>query len=75
MKCAFCGLVFDKEASQACCRGCPMSGGGCRMVRCPNCGYETPVAPEMKRIKSLVRRLFRRGTEKAASGGAASPGK
>jgi len=41
MKCALCGYAFSVEQSKGACRGCPFHRK-CRLVRCPNCGYETP---------------------------------
>ncbi|CAN5781985.1 hypothetical protein BH23GEM9_BH23GEM9_28330 [soil metagenome] len=42
--CGFCGRVFRQDEGQPTCAACPLSGG-CRLVRCPHCGYENPVAP------------------------------
>lgn len=53
MKCALCGYVFDETKSESLCRGCPIAKG-CKLVRCPNCGYETP--PEDKWLKDMVKR-------------------
>lgn len=61
MRCALCGYEYDGADGSATCRGCPMAGA-CHMVRCPNCGYEVPLAPEMKRAKSLLKGLFGRRT-------------
>ena len=41
MKCALCGYAFSAEQSEGACQGCPLHRK-CRLVRCPNCGYETP---------------------------------
>lgn len=41
MKCALCGYAFSVEQAESACRGCPFHRK-CRLVRCPNCGYETP---------------------------------
>lgn len=48
MKCPFCGLGFDRENADASCEGCPLSKG-CKLIRCPNCGYE--MAPETGLVK------------------------
>jgi len=39
MTCGFCGKEFDEAASAKTCQGCALFGG-CRKVKCPNCGYE-----------------------------------
>lgn len=41
MKCSLCGMVYAEKDADRSCRGCPMAGS-CAMLRCPNCGYETP---------------------------------
>jgi hypothetical protein len=48
MKCALCGLEFDENAAASSCEGCLLAKK-CRMVKCPNCGYETPKEPEWMR--------------------------
>jgi rubredoxin len=50
MKCSLCGFVFDEAKAQDGCKHCP-SLGACKLIRCPNCGYETP--PEPKWLKTL----------------------
>lgn len=50
MKCSLCGLEFDEKDAQRACSGCVM-GKTCNLVKCPNCGYESPV--ESKLIKKL----------------------
>lgn len=52
MKCAVCGYIFDEKKSVPSCKACPMSKG-CRMIRCPNCGYETP--PEDGWLKNILK--------------------
>jgi hypothetical protein len=42
--------VFDETKAQQGCKHCP-SLGACKLIRCPNCGYETP--PEPKWLKTL----------------------
>lgn len=55
MKCALCGLEFEEKEAQKACRGCALAAN-CRLVRCPNCGYESPLEPEfLKRIKKWRR--------------------
>jgi len=41
MKCSLCGSQFEEEDARKECRGCSLFGG-CRKIRCPHCGYETP---------------------------------
>lgn len=41
MKCALCGYAFSAEQAATACEGCPFHRK-CRLIRCPNCGYETP---------------------------------
>lgn len=41
MRCPFCGVEFDAEAARKECRNCSMLGG-CKKVKCPKCGYESP---------------------------------
>ena len=50
MDCSFCGKKFDETHAVSSCQGCPMSKG-CKMIRCPHCGYEMP--PEPKWIGAL----------------------
>ena len=54
MKCSLCSHEFDEAASRRSCAGC-FNLGGCQMVRCPNCGYETPPEPEW--IKQLKQKM------------------
>ncbi|MFZ2654558.1 MAG: hypothetical protein WAX69_06540 [Victivallales bacterium] len=54
MRCSLCGNEFDENSAASSCEGCIMAKK-CRMVKCPNCGYETPKEPEW--IKRISRRL------------------
>jgi transposase len=45
MKCSFCQRQFDPEAATAACGHCP-SSGGCHLIKCPHCGYESPREPK-----------------------------
>ncbi len=47
MNCSFCGLDFDMSQADLACTGCPLVKG-CRLIRCPRCGYEMP--PESKLV-------------------------
>ena len=50
MRCAFCGYKFNEEQADSCCRGCFMAKG-CKLIKCPQCGYEMPSAPKwLKKI-------------------------
>ncbi len=53
MKCALCGFEFDERQAHNACAKCPMTKG-CKLVRCPNCGYETAPTPEW--LKKIVDR-------------------
>jgi rubredoxin len=56
MKCPLCGYQFQEESGKVACKGCPLAGS-CHMVRCPNCGYDTPVEPKLvKAFKAWRRR-------------------
>lgn len=56
MRCSLCGYEFVEEEATQSCRGCPFAGS-CMLVRCPNCGYETPV-------ESTLHRLYRKWRKK-----------
>ena len=47
MRCSFCSYEFDEEAARRECGACSLLVAGCRMFRCPECGYETPVDPPL----------------------------
>jgi hypothetical protein len=56
MKCTVCGWEFDEKAAEHACRGCPVARN-CHLVRCPNCGLETPVEPKWaERLRSFLKR-------------------
>ncbi|MCS7064818.1 MAG: hypothetical protein NZL85_00940 [Fimbriimonadales bacterium] len=42
--CAFCGRELTQEGIERACKGCG-AFGGCRLVKCPSCGYEQPQEP------------------------------
>ncbi|NIA07438.1 MAG: hypothetical protein GWP14_07370 [Actinobacteria bacterium] len=54
MRCNFCGKTFDEESSRKACQRCAVFGG-CKMLKCPHCGYEVPAEPGL--IKWLKRKL------------------
>ena len=63
MKCDMCGLEFDQTEAQTACAHCPMSRG-CKMLRCPRCGYE--MLPEPKLV-SWLRKLSQRRKSHASA--------
>lgn len=54
LHCALCGFEFEKKQT-TCAQGCPLAQS-CKLVRCPNCGYEFP---EPSRPLTWFQRLFR----------------
>jgi Fe2+ transport system protein FeoA/rubredoxin len=44
MKCSLCGLDYSEEEALKACANCPIKR--CTMLRCPNCGFETPMPPK-----------------------------
>ncbi len=50
MRCSLCGLEFDEKQAQRACRGCIIAKS-CNLVKCPNCGYESPL--ESKLVKKI----------------------
>ncbi len=60
MKCSFCGHEFDENEAVPACSGCLMSKN-CKLVKCPNCGYEMPKEPKwLKAIKDLLSKFHER---------------
>lgn len=57
MKCTLCGYEFDIEKAESACKNCPMMKG-CKLIKCPNCGFETP--PEPGWLKILSKRKEKR---------------
>jgi hypothetical protein len=58
ISCSLCGHAFREDEAQTSCAGCPVRGG-CRLVKCPNCGFETP--PDPAWLKALLSRSRRSG--------------
>lgn len=54
--CTLCGARFTHDGLS--CSACPLSAG-CAVVRCPNCGFQTP---RSSRLLDWGRRLFSRRT-------------
>jgi len=50
-RCKLCGHLFDETEKAEICKGSPACN--CRMVRCPNCGYEN--LPELKKESKLMK--------------------
>ncbi len=46
MKCTLCGYTFDENEAPRSCKGCPIMKG-CKLIRCPNCSFETPREPRL----------------------------
>ena len=44
MKCGLCGYEFNPEEAPSSCKSCSLMKG-CKLIRCPNCGCETPPEP------------------------------
>ncbi len=53
MKCSLCGFEFDQRKADLACQGC-FTAKGCKLVKCPDCGYEMPPEPEW--LKKIVER-------------------
>ena len=45
MKCTLCGYEFNEQNAQTSCTNCPVKKN-CKLIRCPNCGFENPPEPE-----------------------------
>lgn len=58
IRCGFCGEEFDGREGI---RGCGACGdaSGCRMVRCPRCGYHNPLVSPL--VGKIVRKLTGKG--------------
>jgi hypothetical protein len=61
-----CGHEFDERQAGAACRACPMSRG-CGLIRCPNCGFESPRMPGW--LQRLLSRLSARKSNVAGREG------
>ena len=56
MKCALCLFEFDEKSALRACAGC-FKLGGCKMIKCPKCGYEVPPEPGwLKRLNKMLRK-------------------
>jgi len=45
VKCSLCGREFNEKEAERGCKSCPIMKG-CKLVKCPNCGFETPLEPK-----------------------------
>jgi len=45
MKCSLCGYIFKENEAARSCSGCSLIKG-CKLVKCPNCGFEMPPEPK-----------------------------
>jgi uncharacterized protein (DUF2225 family) len=64
IKCPMCGNAFDKQQGRSACAGCPF-GRDCRMLCCPNCGYETVgesrLGALLRKVQESIRGTDRKG--------------
>lgn len=63
MKCTVCGFEFNEKNAQESCKSCPMMKG-CKLIRCPNCGFETPPEPKWLKCPGNEGRKEGRGEDK-----------
>lgn len=61
-RCAFCGIEFTQEQAISACGSCPLSN--CKLVKCPNCGYEA--LPEAKSF-TLLKNIFSKKKKNTSS--------
>jgi len=59
MQCRLCGCKFDEKTVEPCECHCVFGGCNGANVRCPNCGYDMPLPPEL-RSKQESNSLFKR---------------
>ena len=48
--CPMCNKTFDDDEARKECKSCALFGG-CKMLKCPNCGYEMP--QETRLVKAI----------------------
>jgi hypothetical protein len=48
LRCALCGARYTAAQGRTCPDGCPLQRG-CKLLRCPRCGYETPAPTRLTR--------------------------
>lgn len=47
--CPLCGERYNEVEGRACRPGCPIERG-CKLLRCPDCGYEMPAPGRLTRF-------------------------
>lgn len=47
IKCSLCGLQFTEEEAHSSCSKCSFFKG-CKLIKCPNCGFELALEPKRK---------------------------
>ena len=56
MNCPLCGYSFTENEGETACGRCFLAHS-CELVKCPNCGYETPREPGwLKALRKILRR-------------------
>ena len=59
IRCPYCGFVYAASEGRLTCASCGMHSS-CVLLRCPNCGYETPTE---SKLGSLLRRILKGGRD------------
>ena len=67
MRCEMCGQIFDPDAHLAC-QSCPLNRG-CKLVCCPNCGYETVDVGRSKWVGWITHWFHRPGGQRSLHDG------
>jgi rubredoxin len=57
MRCSLCGYEYNEKEAQRACANCPIMKG-CKLVKCPKCGFETPPEP------GWLKKFFKGGLKK-----------
>ena len=56
MKCSFCEKAFDEDSARKECGQCAVFAG-CKKVKCPHCGGESPQEPDsLKWLSKMMRK-------------------
>lgn len=76
MTCGYCGFEFDLEESRHACAACELVGAGCKLVKCPRCGYDMPEEPVfIQRFRAWRERRREARAEQAAPKAASGEGR